>query len=246
MVTRSLCLLVLLALSVAAQTPRIPPSESINRNGLVSAWLLRGLQVGNANFPSSCLSWLGTTSGIPIRSPEYLSVGGRDAVAIRGTNRVSFGASNIYSPVSNDFSVVVWVRRLAAPGSYVYVSKIDLAFNNSPYGWAIVGGNFSGDYISAKWGNGSLNQIFLRTTPLNKWQHIALTRSGAAFSMYVDGTVAGTNGYSGAIGGQGKTLYIGRDSDSDTANTQAMVNDLRFYKRALTAAEIKRIYRGLE
>jgi hypothetical protein len=56
------------------------------------------------------------------------------------------------------------------------------------------------------------------TVPLNEWVHVALTRSGSTWQMYVNGVSAGTLNESQSFWATSNTLYIGSRPTSGYAN----------------------------
>ena len=72
----------------------------------------------------------------------------------------------------------------------------------------------------------------------NQWHHIAEVNNGGAVTFYVDGVADGT-----ATGGVGLTPdNIGHDPASQSF--KGNIDDVRVYNRALTADEVKALYRG--
>ena len=66
---------------------------------------------------------------------------------------------------------------------------------------------------------------------LGRWSHLALTYDGITIRRYVDGRLAGTRAYTGALGGS-RTLHLGE-------RFRGRLDELRIYDRALTAAQIQ-------
>ena len=69
-----------------------------------------------------------------------------------------------------------------------------------------------------------------RGLPLNTWSHLALSYDGATLRSYVDGVLAGSEARAGAAAGRG-ALHVGR-------GFSGLVDELRVYDRALSAAEV--------
>jgi len=75
------------------------------------------------------------------------------------------------------------------------------------------------------------------TVPINAWSHVALTRDGQYFKIYINGTLAGTSGaYSGAISTGGAYNSIGTGYDSNGGGYgyggyfSGYIDDFRFSK----------------
>src|SRR6266404_759654 len=75
----------------------------------------------------------------------------------------------------------------------------------------------------------------------DQWHHIALTRSGSTFTLYIDGVNVGTANDSEAINLSGaNNNFIGSDSAGHFWN--GSVDEVEIFNRALTADEVKGIY----
>jgi hypothetical protein len=97
-------------------------------------------------------------------------------------------------------------------------------------------------------GNGSGEQVINMTTPAvpssNAWHHVAVTlAAGSPYTgtLYIDHVAVGTNGamtiHPVDLGATDKN-YLGRSQFTSDPYLGAMLDDLRVYKRALSAAEI--------
>jgi hypothetical protein len=73
------------------------------------------------------------------------------------------------------------------------------------------------------------------------WHHIILVKNGNALKMYTDGvdTSAGTQAYTGAI--QDTDTFIGAGVDA-TLLFNGLIDDVRFYNRALSVSECVSLY----
>src|SRR3989344_5196869 len=86
---------------------------------------------------------------------------------------------------------------------------------------------------------------------LNQWQHIVFTWDGSSIStnikIYRDGKeVSGTSGNNGTgnrISDSSNSLIIGND-DGQTRTFNGLIDDVRVYNRALSAAEIQTLYKS--
>jgi hypothetical protein len=75
--------------------------------------------------------------------------------------------------------------------------------------------------------------------PLNTWTHIASTYDGANFRFYVNGVLVGTTAGSGSINVANGALRIGGNNSSLNEFFRGLIDEVRVYNRALSAAEIQ-------
>jgi hypothetical protein len=233
MVTRSLCLLFLLALSAAAQTPRIPPPESVNRNGLVGRWLWDGGVVGAVarnwmtGFPGGIIgggthSRLTHRSGLRLGSGKYVSVGKPESIgsktAVQWVYYHSLGDSYLitnYSTASDGFSVF-----LNADGT-----------------------------LGISW-HGAVNVVrSSHALTAGKWCHVGAVYTASAGIIFLDGTPIKSGSLGTEVTTTNTTRLGGRwvtPNAGSTREPDATLSDVRIYNRALSAAEIAAIYRGVQ
>jgi hypothetical protein len=74
--------------------------------------------------------------------------------------------------------------------------------------------------------------------PLNTWTHIASTYDGANFRFYVNGVLVGTTPGGGSINVANGALRIGGNNSSVGEFFNGLIDEVRVYNRALSAAEI--------
>jgi hypothetical protein len=81
----------------------------------------------------------------------------------------------------------------------------------------------------------------------NKWHHLAVTISGTAITVFVDGVEKGSCGdVQPIVYDLGPDLWVGRDgAGSATMDFGGNIDDVRIYNRALSAAEIAALARGV-
>jgi len=87
-------------------------------------------------------------------------------------------------------------------------------------------------------GTGSVSHAL----PLNAWCHVAGTYDGAWVRTYANGVLGpeiGTKAISGGIVQRGSPLTLAKGDGGNTVPFQGLIDDLRIYRRALTATEIR-------
>jgi hypothetical protein len=251
MVTRSLCLLFLLALSASAQTPRMPPPESVNRNEMVGRWLVPGYQTGNGLTPTQVMDasgrgFHGTTSG----NPTYRNIYSRPALDVNGSAKYVTVPNNSDLNV-NVFSASIWVNIAAAGSKKNVFAKTRSSGGTTP------------SYGLESLATSSFNAFVLQSyTPFvykdaqsipvvnNSWNHVVMVWDGASLRLYLNsklqsggsGSGSGNPTYVGA-----SALMIGSRTGGDTLDgINGSTADFRLYSRVLTPTEIALIYRGLQ
>jgi hypothetical protein len=235
MVTRSLCLLVLLALSASAQTPRIPQPESVNHNGLVGRWIVPGFQTETNAIDTSGAGNHGT-----IAAQLFQFLASRFGMTVNDASlqisKFNAGGARTYSfwvnPKSFSF-MTVFSRRVERNEGAIYLRDPG--------------------YVQALVYNSGASQILSHSSPstvvLNAWQHFAFTYGTDYIGKwYFNGTMVSQQAASqSAPWGYASTepfLWLG--SEGNTRYLNGAMSDFRIYNRALSADEIKRIYRGLQ
>jgi hypothetical protein len=249
---RALTLLTLMTLSASAQTPRIPPPESVNRNGLVGRWLVTGLQSGdglkptNANDDSSSRKALAT-----VGNPNYGLLLNRTMLELNGSSQYAKSALGAYSMGSNNFTVTLWVK---TSNTSNYQAMIATASAYSVRGFNVVteatSGKLRAQYDNTPpWTGGVYTWPSSKNLCDGKWHFVAVSFTFLGSMVgYVDGVSLG--GFSIATQNRGlvnnEPLVIGGNSQYTGDKFAGSLCDVRLYSRALAPAEISAMYRGLQ
>jgi hypothetical protein len=230
MVTRSLCLLFLLALSASAQTPRIPPPESVNRNGLVGRWLVDGFNAGtNLLFTGA--------NAVASEHGFYRQYGTRSGGTLTSGN--SFRVSAVSFDYTNNFTVSLWVwttnQTTAAGRLFSWRDSLQNGFEAYIF-------RSSGDFAIVA----HSTEVRL-SLGINKpqWVHLAVAYRSPNFAIYRNGATANTGTFSTFGNVTSKVIHIGNRTTLDRTLT-GFISDVRIYSRAVSAAEIAAIYRGVQ
>jgi hypothetical protein len=75
--------------------------------------------------------------------------------------------------------------------------------------------------------------------PLDTWTHIAVTYDGAMQRIYVNGVEAGSRAQTGPIAVGNGALRIGGNNAFTDEFFSGVIDEVRIFNRALTAAEIR-------
>jgi hypothetical protein len=76
------------------------------------------------------------------------------------------------------------------------------------------------------------------TVARNVWTHLATTYDGANQRFYVNGVLVGTTPGTGSIVVSNGAIRIGGNASSTGEFFQGLIDEVRVYNRALSAAEI--------
>ena len=99
------------------------------------------------------------------------------------------------------------------------------------------------DHISSRY-HLTLNQSFAnyldstQSPSVGQWQHLATTFDGSTAHFYIDGAQVASRAYSGDVGAS-DTWRIGAYGSSPGGFLDGVVDDIRVYDRALSAAEVQ-------
>ncbi len=124
-------------------------------------------------------------------------------------------------PASDSSWRTVVLKEASSDLAYALYASGDVA---RPSGWARIGSSLSATGPAA--------------LPLNAWSHLAVTLGGGTLRLYVDGVQVATAAVSGAISATAQPLRIGGNSLWGEYFA-GLLDDVRIYNRALTAAEIQ-------
>jgi prepilin-type N-terminal cleavage/methylation domain-containing protein len=169
---------------------------------------------------------------------------GKYALSFDGTNDyVDFG--NQLNLGSGDFTIEAWVKGNSLTDYARVINKHDGSFDSNK-GWAIYAntGNKNA-YFSAR-ANSRIDLDSGTNINTNSWQHIAVTKNSSLIKIYIDG--AFKNSVVSPVGdfNNNYNLNIGRIS-SGSFYWNGLIDEVRVYNAALTAAEIQQFYvQGLE
>ncbi len=179
-----------------------------------------------------------------LNSPTFNSGQFANAVTLTSTStQYATLQSGILSAVT-DFTISVWVN----PATFATWARIfDFGTGTTNYMF------LSTQYTTTS-PNGAKPRFAIRTASVTEqginstialtagaWNHIAVTLSGNTATMYVNGTVAGTNtGVTLHPSSLGTTTlnYLGRSQWSGDPYLNGAIDDFRIYSRALTASEV--------
>ena len=142
----------------------------------------------------------------------------------------------------NDFTIAAWVR-MDAISTWMRVFDFGLGTNQYMFltvQAAVVSGKSTVRY-AVKNGGTELNVNYNYTFPLNTWTHLAVTQSGNTTSLYINGTLVGTNtniNIKPSALGNTTQNYFGKSQFAADPMFKGSIDEFKIYSRALSASEI--------
>lgn len=203
--------------------------------GATGYWRLNepiGSTTGTANIGTNgtyvTIGTLGVQSGLNDN---------QSSVYFNGTNSY-FNVANVHNNIGT-FSVAAMVYRSAGTGVRNIVSK---------------GSNTTG--YALKISNGQLQMHSRNSTPatqtvtatgtlnFNTWYHVVGVRNSVTSTMklYIDGVEAGSVAVSGTALDAGSNLMIGKRSSNNSEYWQGRLDEVSYFPKALTDAEVLELY----
>ena len=216
-------------------------------NGLVGYWTFDGPDLSFVTNLATDVSGNGNHGRLTNMSTTSAPVIGRlgQALDFDGVNdQVVIPDS---SPLDvNTMTLSAWVKPTTpANSNYVMIAKWQSVASSKSYFFIL--------HPSTRTVNVSLttncstqtNFTSNSTIPLDTWTHVAATYDGSQVVFWVNGVADGQTSFSGTICSAGSHVSIGHNPDSGAGSSQFLngsIDEVRIYNRALSAAEIKRLY----
>jgi len=203
-------------------------SSPMNNLGLVGYW---NFNTGKGTDIAWDLSGNGNNGKLTSMDPATDWVDGKsgNGQALDLSGDADYVSSSIALPTFGSYSI--WFKFNAVPGgtAQVLISSTQ---------WGHVGVGFIDSNIFT---NGSSD--FLWTADTN-WHNIVVvyTTSSQPTVVYLDGTSLTTNGDTGNTNANQSNLNIGARNDAGSLSFNGQIDEVRIYNRALSGAEIKRLY----
>jgi len=179
----------------------------------------------------------GTLYGGPVWTTGQID----GALSFDGLDDYVSTASVVMTNTTN-ITMAGWVYWNAASANSVFF------YNGHPgtngYGVLVTNGACgTGNKITVLIGGENCDAVSSSTIlPTNQWTHIALTREGTAWKLYVNGVYKHTGTTSPNV--PSGTTLIGAGTILGQNNFNGTIDDVRFYNRALSATEVLQLYQG--
>jgi hypothetical protein len=220
------------ALSAAEiQALAVPPAGTA---GLVLHWPLDGNALdasGNGNH--------GTVQGAVWTSGN---IGG--ALDVDGDYLSAPGSTSI-NTLGSQMSIALWIYKRANAPDYGGILGRRRGTGVEDL-WVLFYGNTASDEYSVGVTT-SAGAAYLTGPPStgdqNRWVHLAAVYDGATLRLYRDGTEIASRGHSGTILSETSPIILGAgDNGTISEYVNAIVDDVRLYNRALSAADVQGLY----
>lgn len=128
-------------------------------------------------------------------------------------------------------TISTWIKVNALPSNRAWIALLGNEANGSHH-WLI---NNAGTTQFGVWGGGQLQPVL----PVGQWKHVVMTFDGTTLRGYVDGVTNGS--VAATFNFAGVPFTVARQHNSENY-FNGTVDDVRIYKRALSAAEVLQIY----
>lgn len=146
--------------------------------------------------------------------------------------------------VTNQMTLSAWVNLKDRGGqNWKIIARRQPSGNGDP--WALYSLNFNSNNTRVSFGlsNGqSGGGSWIEDSsdfPLNQWTHVAGTWDGSTMRLYINGQERNSSGFSGPIGTNKNSLYIGRSSQSGGDGFNGAIDQLFLLPEALSAQDIQ-------
>lgn len=156
------------------------------------------------------------------------------AVELNGTSGY-FSLGDVFDFTGTaSFSVALWVR----PDSAASVARILSKEHATDGGWRLRYGTDTAIQAS-RIDNGLVaDQTASVLLPVGQLARVVITYDGATLSLYLDGELGGTVASTRSLTNHANALHVGRYAPGATGFFAGLVDELAFWNRALSAAEV--------
>jgi len=188
---------------------------------------------------------VGNNPGIHVNNPVHSegNIGG--ALRFDGNDYVGVADNDLWAFGSNDFTVELWANwDSPGGGSIGHPGDIFIGNDEGP-GWRrkwffALGGGYLNFHINSP----SIGPRFFPRAPFSpivgQWYHLAVTRNGNTYTIFVDGQPAATATESHAVPNANAPLTIGQAEGLGYMNGR--LDEITIYNRALSQEELQAIY----
>jgi hypothetical protein len=183
--------------------------------------------------------------GSLVNGPTWVTGQSGNAVNLDGSNDYVSMPTGVVNGLNN-FSIATWVR-LDTISTWSRIFDIGTGMTVNMFLTPQNGATNAVRFAITTNGNGSEQQISGSSAlPTGTWTHVAVTKSGNTGTLYVNGSVVGTNNnmtLSPSSLGNTNQNWIGRSQYPDPY-LDGQIDDFRIYNRALSGSEVSTLASG--
>ncbi len=212
-------------------------------NGLVGHWTFDGPKMAWGSTTAEVLDSSGNRnngdgSGVTPSSVAIGKIG--QAVTFDGVDDyVSAADSTSFDTIqtNNIVSTALWVKTSQAGADDWFIAQYDGSGSSEDYVFGIntaTLGTFLRDI--GGWTSSGVN------ISDGKWHHVTSVFNGSNIKQYVDGVERSSTNVTVSMGSSAASWQIGFDPELAGSGMVGQIDDMRIYNRALSAAEVKRLY----
>lgn len=220
--------------------------QSVPLNGLAAYWSFDLKAIDWGHDTASDISGNGHTGTLEFMTQSSNQVAGKlgQGLLFDGTLTSVSLSSNPIADVSVPSSVCAWAKTsdltVAPGGAHQTILNLSTDSNNGLRLGSITStGALFVSYLvgGTDYGVQSTGQVFQN----GNWMHVCYVWDGASVTLYANGTSLATVSNSESIG---FTNVIGARDDVGDGIWDGSIDEVRVYKRALSPAEVQRIYQS--
>lgn len=180
--------------------------------------------------------------GNTVNDPTYVSGKYGKAIELNGVDQyVRVPNSDSLNP--DQITVSMWYKLDSLPASFAALIQKYADGADDDVTWQIIfdttgDGKLNSGLVTTDKGS-SLS--FPTLSSVNEWVHVALTFDGSTYSIYKNGEKKASVSQSGTVKKSNYDISIGRGKPISGRWIDGLIDDVRIYSRALSAAEIQQL-----
>jgi hypothetical protein len=134
---------------------------------------------------------------------------------------------------TGDFTLEFWIRftSVTTIGGLFYILQKAVSSDPAPWGFVLVSASGKLQFFGCKdapFGSLAYQIESLAALVTNTWYHIAGTRSGNTFTLWIDGVSQGTATYAGSLHSDAAHVVIGGADYALDVSVEGYIDDVRF------------------
>jgi hypothetical protein len=204
--------------------------------GLVGHWKLTETSGTTATDASSQGNNGTYTGGVTLNQSGPYPGAGAITASFDGTNDyVAAGNQSCYD-ITENVTVAAWIKVNAFDKNYqTIVAKGDTS-------WRLARDVATNNLAFACNGLTTTKVVSNANVNDGRWHHVVGTYNGSQLRIYIDGQLDNTAAATGSISTNSQNVRIGENSESTGRQFNGLIHDVRLYNRAISGAEIARLY----